>query len=333
MIHRSIVMHRRTLLRTGAGAAAMLALSARAQPAEDWPSRPIRFIVPFAPGGATDLIGRFAAAKLSEALKQQFVVDNRPGAGATLGSDIVAKAAPDGYTLLLSNSGSIAVAPGLFRNVPYDPMKHFTHVALVATTPTVLVVNPSFPARSVAEFIALAKAQPGGLTFATSGNGSSAHLVGELLMAEAGIRMVHVPYRGAGPAMVDVLSNHVPIMFDSLGSSSTNIRSGKLRALGMSAGHRQKGFPDLPSFAEQGLPNVVSTSWFGVSGPPGLPTSIRMRLADAIVKMVQSPDVQAKLADLEFEPATIAPEDFTRMIGGEVERWGTNIRRFGIKLD
>jgi tripartite-type tricarboxylate transporter receptor subunit TctC len=300
---------------------------------DDWPSAPVKFIVPFAPGGATDLIGRIVAQKLSETFKQQFIVENRPGAGASLGSNLVAKATPNGYTLLLTNSGSHAAAPGLFKNLPYDPVSDFTHVALVATTPTVLVANAKFPVQTLNELVSYAKANPGKLNFATSGNGSSAHLVGELFMLEAQIRMVHVPYRGAGPAMLDVLANQVPMMFDSLGSSSARIRSGDVRALAVSAARRLKGFPNVPTFIERGLPNVVSTSWFGVSGPRGLPPAIQEKLAGALTRILQAADLQARFAELEFEPATLPPEEFSRFIQGEADRWGKVIRQAGIKLE
>ena len=306
---------------------------ARAAEGDDWPSRPTRFIVPFAAGGATDIIGRMVAQEFSEIFKQQFVVDNRPGAGASIGANLVAKAAPDGSTLLLTNSGSHGAAPGLFKNLPYDPVSDFSHIALVATTPTVLVINPKFPARNLAEFLAWARANPGKLNFATSGNGSSAHLVGELLMQEGQIRMVHVPYKGAGPAMTDVLAFQVPAMFDSLGSSSARIRTGELRGLAISATHRQKGFPDLPTFAEQGLPNVVSTSWFGVSGPKNLPATIQTRLTRAVTRMLQGAEFQARLDKLEFEPSSLPPEDFARFIRQESERWTRVIRRAGITLE
>ena len=301
-------------------------------PGAQWPVRPVRFIVPYAPGGATDIIGRLVAQKLGELLGQQFVVENRPGAGASIGANLVATAVPDGYTLLLTNSGSHAAAPALFPKLPYDPIKNFTHVALVATTPTVLVVNKHTPFRTLESLVRYAKANPGKLSFATSGNGSSAHLVGEMLMLEAGIGMVHIPYRGAGPAMLDVVANQVPMMFDSLGSASTNIRSGEVRALAVSSAARQNGFPDVPTFSESGLPNVESTSWFGVSGPAGLPPEIRKKLARAVVDAVNSPDVQARLGELQFTPSSISPAEFPAFIQHEAARWKTTVQRAGIKL-
>lgn len=314
-------------------AASFAAGALRAEEPGEWPSKPVRFVVPYAPGGATDIVGRIIAQKLSESLKEQFVVENKPGAGASVGANMVALAPADGYTLLLTNSGSHAAAPALFKNVPYDPLKDFTHIALAVTTPTVLVVNSKFSARTLGELLDHAKANPGKLDFATSGNGSSAHLVGELLMLEAGISMVHVPYRGAGPAMNDVLANQVPMMFDSLGSSSARIRSGEVRPLGISAAHRHKGFPDLPTFAEQGLPKVISTSWFGVSGPKDMPPAIQDKLAGALTRILQMPDVQARFAELDFEPSTLTSEDFAAFIESEAERWASTVQRTGIKLE
>lgn len=299
--------------------------------ADDWPSRPVRFIVPYAPGGATDVVGRIVAQKLTEVFKQQFVVDNRPGAGASIGANLVATAEPNGYTLLLTNSGSHAVAPALFTNIPYDPVQDFTHVALVATTPTVMVLNPKFSAKSLPEVLAYARANPGKLNFATSGNGSSAHLVGELLMLEAKIKMVHVPYRGAGPAMIDVLAYQVPMMFDSLGSSSPKIRTGELIALAVSAPNRQKGFPNVPTFTELGLPNVVSTSWFGVSGPKGLPPEVQKKLAGALTSILKTPELQKRFVELEFEPSSLQPAEFAGFIQSETSRWKSIISRAGIK--
>ena len=314
-----------------AGAIALLARPALSQDA--YPSRPIRLVVPFPPGGSTDVVGRLVAQELQERLGQAVVVDNRAGNAGIVGSNVVKIAPPDGYMLVMSNIGSQGIGPFVYRQVPYDTMRDFVHIGMMGTFYNVLVVNPAFPARNVAEFVAEAKRRPGAINFATSGNGSSNHLLGELLKLEAGIDIVHVPYRGAGPALTATIGNEVPAMFDSIPSSTAQIRSGMLRALAVSAPQRVPQLPDVPTFAESGLPRLVASNWFGLSAPAGTPPAAADRLSRALNEAVTTPALVSKLAEIGLSTQQMDPAEFTRFVADQLGFWGDIVRRAGVTAD
>jgi len=321
-------MSRRAAL---AGAAALLARPALSQ--EAYPSRPVRLVVPFPPGGSTDVVGRLVAQGLQEKLGQPVVVDNRPGNAGIVGSNVVRMAPPDGYMLLMSNIGSQGIGPFVFRQVPYDTMRDFTHIGMMGTFYNVLMVNPAFPARSVAEFVAEAKRRPGALNFATSGNGSSNHLLGELLKLEAQIDIVHVPYRGSGPALTATIANEVPAMFDSIPSATAQVRAGTLRALAVSSPQRVPQLPDVPTFAEAGFPRLVASNWFGLSAPAGTPSAVVDRLSRALNEAAASPELASKLGEVGLSTQQMPPAEFTRFVGDQLAFWGDIVRRAGVTAD
>jgi tripartite-type tricarboxylate transporter receptor subunit TctC len=296
-----------------------------------WPSKPIKLVVPYAPGGTTDVIGRVIAEYLGQRLGQNIVVENRPGKGATIGTSQVAKAPPDGYTLLVSNISSFAVAPPLYGDLDYDPVTDFTHIALASFNPSVLAVNPSFPVRTLAEYVAYAKANPDKLAFATSGPGSSNHILGTMLGLKAGIRLIHIPYRGAGPAMQDTMAGNVPSMFDSLPSAAPHIKAGKVRALAVSGADRNPSFPDVPTLKEQGFPDLVSYSWFGLSGPAKLPAPMVERLAKEMQVVLKDPDVIKRWQDIGAESSTMTPQEYTAFVKNELEKATVAVRASGAR--
>jgi tripartite-type tricarboxylate transporter receptor subunit TctC len=316
----------------GLAALALVRPAAGQGPGQAFPQAPIRLIVPFAPGGTTDLVARLVAQGLQERLGQPVIVENRAGAGATVGSAAVAAAAPDGYTLVLSNIASHAISPHLYRTVRYDPVEDFTHIALITTNPSVMVANPRFEARTVADYVTLARRDPGKLDFATSGAGSSNHLLGVRLALAAGIQINHVPYRGAGPAMTDVIAGVVPVMFDSLPSASAHIRAGSVRALGVSGAERNPAFPDVPTFREQGF-DIVSLSWFGLSGPRGMPPVVVERLSAEVRALLARPDVRTRFDEFGGTPGELPPAAFTAMVREEHAVWGPVVRASGATLD
>lgn len=297
--------------------------------AQSWPTRPIRLVVPFAPGGTTDVMARLVAERLSPRLGQTVVVENRGGAGATIGAALVAQAPPDGHVLAMSNSTSHGVSPALYPNIPYDAMRDFTHVALVATSPSVLVVNPGHRARNLAEFIALAR-QSGEMDFAVAGIGTSSHLAGIRLGLALGVKINAVPYRGAGPALTDTIAGVVPAMLDSLPSAGGHIRSGALRGIAVSAATRSARFPDLPTLKEGGV-DVVSNAWFGLSGPAGLPEQITERLAAAVQAVLSDPATIARFEDLlGAPPPSSTPAEFTRFVQTEMTAFAPIVRAAGL---
>ena len=307
-----------------------LAVPAHAQP-QPWPSKPIKLVVPYAPGGSTDVVGRVIAEYLGQRLGQNIVVENRPGKGATIGTSQVAKAAPDGYTLLTSNISSFAIAPPLYGDLDYDPVKHFTHITLASFNPSVLVVNPAFPAKTLAEYVAYAKANPDKLAFATSGPGSSNHILGTMLALVSNTKLVHIPYRGAGPAMQDVMAGNVASMFDSLPSAAPHIKSGKVRAIAVSGETRNPSFPDVPTMKESGYPDLVSYSWFGLSGPANLPAPIVERLAREMQVVLKDPAVVKRWADIGAESSTMTPEEYTQFVRTELEKATVAVKASGAK--
>ncbi|MBL6454820.1 tripartite tricarboxylate transporter substrate binding protein [Belnapia sp. T6] len=317
----------------GALALPAIALSSpsRAQPA--WPERPIRWIVNFPPGGAADTLSRILAEQIGHGLGQPLVVENRPGAGGMVGADLIAKARGDAHIVLVSSAASHGIGPVLYSNVPYDPLGDFTHVALVGTFPSVLVVNPGVPAQTLAEFVALAKGRPGGLAFGTGGNGTMNHLTGVLLARAAGVELTHVPYRGSAPALADAMGGQIPAVMESLPIALPHLRAGRLRALGTSEAVRDASLPDVPSFAEAGYPAVQSTNWFGFSAAAGIPPAVTERWQAVLQTALADERVRERFAGLGVVPGRMGPAEYTGLITGELARWRRVIQEAGVKPD
>jgi tripartite-type tricarboxylate transporter receptor subunit TctC len=301
--------------------------------AQSYPNRPVRLVVPFPAGGTTDILARAIAQKLSEALGQQFVVDNRPGAGGNIGADIVAKSAPDGYTLLMGTVGTQAINVSLYAKMPYDAAKDFTPVVLVAGVPNILVVNPSVPVHTVADLIKLAKDKPGAINFASSGNGTSIHLSGELFKVSTGVQMSHVPYKGSAPALTDLIGGQVQVMFDNLPSALPHVKAGKLRAVAVTSTKRAPALPDVPTIAESGVPGFEATSWFGILAPAGTPRDIVTKVNAEANKALQSPEMKEKLLSQGAEAAGNTPEYFGDYIKAETVKWAKVVKESGAKVD
>ncbi|WP_309831926.1 tripartite tricarboxylate transporter substrate binding protein [Paracidovorax wautersii] len=309
------------------------ATGAHAQ-APSWPTHPVRVVVPFPASGATDLVARVVTQRVGQELGQQFVVDNKPGAGGTIGAAEAAKAAPDGYTLLLTTSSTHAISPHLLPRLAYDPRKDFTPVAHVADAPSVLLVTNSLPVKTVGELIAYAKAHPGKLNYATSGNGTIVHLNTAAFAAQAGIDMAHVPYKGTALAIPDLVTGQVHVLFDSLPTGMPHVKSGRLRALAVTSAKRSALAPDLPTLAESGLPGFSSVTWFGVYLPAGAPPALVERVHKAFTKAVQSPEVVDSLAKLGVEPAAPStPAQFNAMVQTDSARWAGVIKQHKITLE
>jgi tripartite-type tricarboxylate transporter receptor subunit TctC len=315
-------------------AAALLTASLFAGPAsaQAWPAKPVRIVVPFAAGGTSDNLGRIVAQKLTDMLKQPFIVDNRGGASGSIGSEMVARAAPDGYTLVVSGVASHVVVTALSK-VPYDPIKDFTHIALFGGPPSVFAVHPSVPARDLKEFVALAKASPGKYSYASPGTGSHGHLVGEVFKQLAGIDMTHVPYKGGGPATADLIAGHVPALSTTLSSAATQIRAGKARGLAISSAARLPDHPDIPTFREMGYPELVAIIWFGLSGPAGMPHDTVQRLNADVRRIMQMPDVRERLRPEGIEPGNLDPQQYAAFIAAELKRWVPVLRATGATAD
>ncbi len=301
--------------------------------AQAYPNHAIRLVVPFPAGGTTDILARDVAKQLTETLGQAVVVDNRPGAGGNIGADLVAKAAPDGYTLLMGTVGTHAINPSLYAKMPYDHVKDFVPVVLVAGVPNVLVVNPSVPVNTVADLIKLAKAKPGTINFASSGSGTSIHLSGELFKTMAGVDMTHVPYKGSSPALTDLMGGQVQIMFDNLPSSLPLIKSGKLRAVAVTSLKRAPALPDVPTVAESGLPGFEASSWFGILAPAGTPAPIVARLNTEVNKWLQGPEAKQQLTTQGAAAAGGPPENFVAHIRAETDKWAKVVKASGAKVD
>lgn len=301
---------------------------ARAQGA--YPVKPVRILVGFAPGGFTDIAARIVGQKLGEALGQQVIVDNRPGANGVIAGDLAAKAAPDGYTLFMSSAG-LVTNPVLYDKYQRDPLKEFTAVTLVAGIPNMLVVHPSLPARTVKDLLALARSRPGTLTQASAGTGSPGHLSGELLQLMTGTKFVHVPYKGSGPAMIDLVAGHVELSFPTIAAGIPHLRAGKLRALGVTTTRRSASLPEVPTIAEGGVPGYEVLGWYGVVGPAGMPRELVAQLGAEIAKLLRTPDVREKLAREGAEPVGNSPEEFAAFIAVEQRKWMKVIRAAGIR--
>ncbi len=301
--------------------------------AQNYPVKPVRLIVPFAAGGNVDITARQIAPGLSELLGQNFIVDNRVGAGGVIGAEAVAKAAPDGYTLMMGSNSTVSVAPSLYPKLAYHPVRDFAPVSLVATTPFVLVVHPSVPVKSVKELIALAKTKSGRLAMASGGTGSSNHLVGELFQSLTGAKFTHVPYKGGGPAGVDLMAGQVDLLFDQLSSSVGPLKSGRIRALAVTSAARTAVFPDIPTMKEAGVADFEVTNITGVLAPAGTPAEIITRLNAAILKVLGSASVKERFAGLALEPAPSTPEQFSVYIKEDFARWTKVVRDASIKVD
>ncbi|GAA4331057.1 tripartite tricarboxylate transporter substrate binding protein [Pigmentiphaga soli] len=316
---------RMTVAYAVAALAASLALPGYAA-AADYPDKPIRMVCPFPPGGTTDFVARMIAQKLSEAWGQEVVVDNRPGAGGIIGTEMVAKAAPDGYTVLLGSITTHAINPALYAHMNYDPIKDFQPVTLAVSSPQVLVVHPAVPARSLAEFIALAKAQPGKLNYASSGIGTSPNVTFEMFKSMAGINVIHVPYKGTGPANTDLVGGHVQAMISGIAALMPYIKSGQMRPLAVTTKARAPALPALPTFDEAGVPDFDVSSWFGVFLPAHTPPTVVSKMNREIRRIVADPEVRRLFIEQGADPSSNTPEEFTAFVKSEKQRWGKVIK-------
>jgi tripartite-type tricarboxylate transporter receptor subunit TctC len=300
--------------------------------AQSYPAKPIRLVAPSTPGDAPDVIARLVAERLSVALGQQVVVENRPGAGGVVGSEIVAKSAPDGYTLIMGNAGSHGINAAVYSKLPYDILKDFAPVSQIAIAPNIFVVNPALPVHTISEFIAYAKARPGQLSYASGGNGSSSHMSMELLKSMAGIDVVHVPYKGSTPALTDVISGQDAVMSVNMPPAVPHVKSGRLRALAVTTRARTPSMPELPTVGET-LPGYETVAWFGVLAPAGTPKDIVNRLSTEIAKIAQSPDMKERLAAMGAEPVGGTPEEFGVVMARDIAKWTALAKSVGIKID
>ncbi len=318
-------------------AAAVLASCAVLAPlaanAQDWPGKqPVRFVIPYPPGGASDVTARVLAQKLGESLKQSFVIDNKPGANGIIALESVARAAPDGYTILMANLGPNAINAAIYAKLPYDSIKDFIPITLTSIVPQILVVTPALPIKTVPELIAYAKANPGKLTFASAGNGASNHLSAELFNGMAGIKMRHVPYKGDTPAMTDVMSGQVDVMFPTAVAAMSQVKSGRLRAIGATSSKRIPSLPDVPTVAET-VPGFEAVSWGGVMAPAGTPPAVIRTLNGEINRILKMPDVAEKLQGLGAEIVGSTPDEFATYLRAEIAKWGKVARENNVKLD
>jgi tripartite-type tricarboxylate transporter receptor subunit TctC len=301
--------------------------------AQAYPSKPIRFVVPYPPGGPLDTVARLTAQKVSESVKQPVIVDNKPGAGGNIGADIVAKSPADGYTILMGAVATHAINPSLYASIPYDAVRDFAPVTQLASTPNILIVNPSVPASNVREFIAYAKANPGKLNFGSGSTGSAGHLAGELFKALAGVEMTHVPYKGAAPAMQDLVAGQIQLMFDNLASALGQVRAGKVKGLAVTTAKRTSLAPELPTIAESGLPGFDISTWFGIFVPAGTRRDVVERLHAEFTRALASPDVREKIVNLGAEPVGNRPEEFAAYIAREADKYARVIKASGAKAD
>ena len=323
-------MHKNLLKTIAATGLALCAFNAMA--ADAYPSKPIKWVVPFPPGGAMDTMARTLGAKLSASMKQPVVIENRPGAGGAIGSGMVAKAAPDGHTMMIVSIGH-AVNPSIYPKLPYDAAKDFAPVSLVGIVPNLLVANPSVKANNIKELVALAKAQPGKLTYASAGNGTTVHLAAELFNSMAGVDIMHVPYKGSAPAVSDLMGGQVDIMFDSLSSAKPYVESGKLKALAVTTAKRSSAFPNVPTVAESGIPNYELSGWYAVFVPAKTPKPVVDRLHTELVKALKEADVRARFALIGAEPVGSTPEELANTLKAETARWAAVVRERNIKAD
>jgi len=314
-------------------AAVLVAAGTPALQAQDYPAKPIRLIIPYTPGGTADMLARTMGQKMAASLGQQIIVDNRPGAGGNIGADLAAKAAPDGYTIVMGTVATHAINPNLYATMPYDADKDFAPIVLVATLPNLLVVNPSVPAKNVKELIALARAKPGELAFASAGNGTSQHLSGELFKKMTDVDMIHIPYKGSAPAVSDLIGGQVQLMFDNIPSSLPQVRAGKLRALAVTGPKRSPVLPDLPTLSEAGLPGFSITSWFALFAPAGTPSKILLRLNKEAAKAIASQDLRQQWMAQGIEPAGGTADQLAEFRRIEAPKWAKIIRDSGARVE
>jgi len=301
--------------------------------AQEWPARPVKIVAPFAPGGTADTLGRLIAKNLSAQLKESFVVENRAGAGGVVGSEFVAKSPPDGYTLVISGIASHVIAPHLPGGTPYDPLKDFTHIALLGGPPAVFAVDPSLPAKTLKEFVELAKKQPGKLTYGSPGAGTQGQLVAEYFKRLAGISVVHVPYKGASQAVTDLMGGQINAVSTTLSTAAGQIKGGRARALALSSAERLPDYADIPTFAEQGYPDLVATVWFSLSGPAGMPQEIVDKLNAEVRRALETSDVRARMRHDGITPNRLDAKQFSAFVADELRRWGPIVRASGAKKD
>ena len=315
---------------------AILGVAVAAAPlavAQSWPTKAIRIVAPSTPGDAPDVIARLIAEKLSPVLGQQVVVENKPGAGGVVGSEAVARAAPDGYTLIMGNAGSHGINAAVYSKLPYDIQRDFAPVSLVAIAPNIVVINPAVPATSLVEFIAYAKSQPGKLSYASGGNGSSAHMSMELFKSMAGLDIQHVPYKGSTPALTDLIGGQVAIFIGNMPPTVPHVKAGKLRALAVTTKARSALMPELPTMTEAGLPGYETVAWFGILAPAGTPPDIVNRLSMEIGKIARSPEMRDRLVAMGAEPVGGTPEEFKTVIDRDIAKWKSLAQKVGIKID
>ena len=309
------------------------ALSATPALAQQYPTRPVRFVVPFAPGGSVDTLARTIGPRIADALGQQVVVDNRPGGNGNIGMEIVAQSRPDGHTILVGYIANLAIFPSLSAKLPFDPVKDYAPVTQLASSPNVLTAHTSVAAKNLKELIALAKAKPGQISFASTGVASVGHLTGELLNSLAGVKMTHVPYKGGGQAIIDLVGGHVQVMFSGFSAAMPHIKSGKIKALAVTGAHRSPALSEVPTIAEQGFPGVEATAWYGVLTPAGTPQPIVTRLHDEIVRILKVPDVVQRLDGLGFEIVGSRPAEFGAYIKSEIGKWAKVVKASGAKAE
>jgi tripartite-type tricarboxylate transporter receptor subunit TctC len=308
-----------------------MAQPAMAEPT--YPSKPIRLIVPFVPGGSTDVVARLLGAELKNELGQAVIVENKPGAGGNIGGDVVAKAAPDGYTLLLAAAGPTVINPSLYSKMPFDPMTQLAPVTMLVREHNLMVINSSIPAKTLQEFIAYAKSRPNGINFGSPGNGSPAQLAGELLNQKTGLKMAHVAYKGSGAAVVDLMAGHISMMIDNMPALLPHIQSGKIRALAVPSERRAAAMPDVPTFKEAGMSDFVITAWKGVMVPAGTPPDVVAKLQTSIAKIMNKADMKKRMIEMGAEPAVNTPEQFGTIIKNETAWWAALVKSTGTKVE
>ncbi|MBD8544620.1 tripartite tricarboxylate transporter substrate binding protein [Oxalobacteraceae sp. CFBP 8755] len=326
---RTFLSTRRTLTLAAASALGLLALTPMAAQAQAFPTKAITIIVPFSAGGTTDILARVLGQFISKDLGQPVIIDNRAGAGGNIGTQLVARAAPDGYTILMGTVGTHAINQSLYPKLAFDPIKDFAPLTRVALVPNLLVANPAQPFKTVKELMAYAKANPGKVTFGSSGSGTSIHLSGELFKQMAGVDIQHVAYKGSAPAVNDLLGNHIAIMFDNMPSAISHVKAGKLRPLAVTTAQRSPALPDVPTIAEAGVPGYEATSWFGLLAPAKTPAPVVARLNTSILKALADPDVKKKLLEQGAEPAGETPAQFAAFIASETVKWGKIVKQSG----
>jgi tripartite-type tricarboxylate transporter receptor subunit TctC len=311
----------------------LLSVAAASVLAQGYPDKPLKLVVPFPPGGPTDIVGRLVAQKLAEGIGQPVVVENRPGAGGTVGSTAVARAPADGYTLLYGSSSTLAIAPSLYRDLAYDPRTAFAPISLVSRGPIIAAVNAQLPAKTLKDFIALAKSSPGRINYGSAGSGTPPHLAAELFKTVAGVDLVHVPYKGGGPAVSDLAGGQVQVCFEGLPTLLPHIKSGKVRALAIAGAKRDPALPEVPTFAEAGLPGYDANFWNGLVAPAGTPAEVIARLNSVLVQALATPEVHAALVRLGLEAAGTTPQQFGDFIAAEIDKWARVVKASGAKID